>query len=204
MLKELRPSLMLLVVLTIITGLAYPFAVTGVAKLVFPWQASGSLIEKNGQVVGSALIGQNFSKPGYFWSRPSATTTTDPNDATKSIDAPYNAANSGASNLAPSAKALADLVASREAALKAANPGQTEPVPADLLMASGSGLDPDISPQAAEWQLKRVAAARHIPEAELRKLVAAQTEGRFLGVLGEPRVNVLKLNMALDEHWPIS
>jgi len=203
MLKELRPSLMLLLVMTIITGLAYPFAVTGVAKLIFPWQSSGSLIEKNGQVVGSELIGQSFSKPGYFWSRPSATNTPDPNDATKTIDAPYNAANSGASNLAPSAKALIDAVTAREEALKAANPGQSDPVPADLLTTSGSGLDPDISPEAAYWQVKRVAAARHIPEAELRQLVAAHTQGRMLGFLGEPRVNVLKLNMALDEKSPM-
>ncbi|HVI52876.1 MAG TPA: potassium-transporting ATPase subunit KdpC [Candidatus Sulfotelmatobacter sp.] len=203
MLKELRPSLMLLVVMTIVTGLAYPFAVTSVAQVAFPWQAAGSLIEKNGQVVGSALIGQSFSKPGYFWSRPSATNAPDPNDATKTVDAPYNASNSMASNLAPSAKALADTVAARADTLKAADPDQSDPIPADLLTASGSGLDPDISPDAAYWQARRVASVRHIAEADLRKLIAAQVQGRSLGVLGEPRVNVLKLNMALDEKWPM-
>lgn len=203
MLKELRPSLILLVMLTIVTGLAYPFAVTGLARIAFPFQAEGSLLERNGTVVGSALIGQSFTEPGYFWSRPSATTAPDPADPAKSVAAPYNAANSGASNLAPSAKALADAVAEREAALKAANPDETEPVPADLLTSSASGLDPHITPAAASWQVKRIAAARRVPVDELRALVARFTEGRDLGVLGEPHVNVLKLNMALDERWPM-
>lgn len=204
MLKELRPSLMLLLVMTLLTGIAYPLAVTGAAKAIFPWQANGSLIEKNGQVIGSALIGQQFSQPGYFWSRPSATTAPDPNDSSKSVDAPYNAQASGASNAAPSAKALVDTVNARADALKQANPDQTAPIPADLLTASGSGLDPDISPEAALWQAKRVAAARHIGEDALRKLIADQTQGRMLGILGEPRVNVLKLNMTLDAQWPMS
>ena len=203
MLKDLRPSLILLAVMTILTGLAYPYAVTGLAKIAFPWQAAGSLIEKNGTVVGSALIGQQFTNPGYFWSRPSATTATDPADATKTVAAPYNAANSGASNLAPSAKALVDGVNDRIAALKAANPEETSDIPADLLTASGSGLDPHITPAGALWQLKRVAAARHVAVDELRKLVEANIEERLLGFLGEPRVNVLKLNLALDERWPI-
>ena len=160
-------------------------------------------MESGGKPAGSELIGQSFTKPGYFWSRPSATNTPDPNDSTKTVDAPYNAANSGASNLAPSAKALVDAVTAREEALKAATPGQNDPVPADLLTTSGSGLDPDISPEAAYWQVKRVAAARHLPEADLRQLVAANTQNRMLGFLGEPRVNVLKLNMALDEKSPM-
>lgn len=203
MLKDLRTSLMLLLLLTGITGLLYPVAVTGLAHLAFPWQAGGSLIEKNGQVVGSALIGQSFSNPDYFWGRPSATNSPDPNDASKTIVAPYNAQNSGASNLAPSAKALADAVAARAKALKASNPGQNEPIPADLLMASGSGLDPDISPEAAYWQVPRVAAARHVSGAQVRALIAISTQSRMLGILGEPRVNVLKLNLALDEKWPM-
>jgi len=189
--KDLRSSFLLLLALTIITGLAYPAAVTGMVRMAFPWQADGSLIEKSGRVVGSELIGQAFTSAGYFWGRPSATTP------------PYNAANSGASNLAPSAQALAEAVAERKAALLAAHPGQTDPVPADLLTASASGLDPHITPAAAAWQTKRVVAARGTTVDEMRKLVAGFTAGRELGALGEPRINLLKLNMALDERWPM-
>lgn len=192
MLKELRPALVLVVVMTVLTGLAYPLAVTGLAGIVLPWQAGGSLIERDGRVVGSALIGQQFSAPGYFWGRPSATAPT-----------PYNAANSGGSNLAPSAKTLADGVAAAVEAARAANPGESGPLPADLVTASASGLDPHISPGAAAYQLKRVAAARQASVADLRRLVAEHTEGREMGFLGEPRINVLKLNLALDETWPM-
>lgn len=202
MLRELRPALMVLVIMTLLTGIAYPLAVTGLAQVSFPWQANGSLIEKNGHVVGSALIGQQFASPAYFWSRPSATTAPDPNDATKTVPAPYNAANSGGSNLAPSAKALVDGALAAADAVKAAHPDQKGPVPVDLVTASASGLDPHISPAAAMYQVKRVALARHAPMEEVQKLVAAHTEGRELGILGEPRVNVLKLNLALDERWP--
>lgn len=187
--KDLRSSLALLVALTAITGFAYPGAVAVLAHLVFPWQAQGSLIEQDGKVVGSQLIGQGFTSAGYFWGRPSATTV------------PYDAANSGASNLAPSAKALADSVAGRKAVLLDAHPGQADPVPADLLTASASGLDPHITPAAAAWQIKRVANARRVPQEEVRALVARFTEGREAGILGDPRINVLKLNMALDERW---
>ncbi|WP_043744056.1 potassium-transporting ATPase subunit KdpC [Paramagnetospirillum magneticum] len=190
--KDLRSSLALLAVLTAITGFAYPGAVTALAHLAFPWQAQGSLIEKDGKVVGSALIGQSFTSAGYFWGRPSATPKQ-----------PYDAANSGASNLAPSAKALADSVAERKAALLDAHPGQADPVPADLLTASASGLDPHITPAAAAWQVKRVANARRAPQEEVRALVSRFTEDREAGILGEPRINVLKLNMALDERWPM-
>lgn len=201
--KDLRSSLALLVALTIVTGLAYPAAVTGMARIAFPSQAEGSLVEKNGKVVGSVLIGQQFTAAGYFWGRPSATTAPDPNDAAKSVPAPYNAANSGASNLAPSAKALADVVAERRADLLQANPGVADSIPADLLTASASGLDPHITPAAAAWQIKRVTSARHVSTEEVRKLVAEFTEGRELGILGEPRINVLNLNLALDERWPM-
>ncbi|OIR09014.1 potassium-transporting ATPase C chain [mine drainage metagenome] len=203
MLKHLRAALLLLVLMTLLTGLLYPLAVTGLAQALFPHQANGSLIERNGQVVGSALIGQSFSRPGYFWGRPSATTAPDPKDPTKTVAAPYNAANSGGSNLAPSAKALADTVKSREAALRAANPQAPAAVPADLLLSSASGLDPDISPAAAEWQVARVAAARHAPQEEIRRLVAAHIHGRLFGLLGERTVNVLGLNLALDARWPM-
>ncbi|MEO5337297.1 MAG: potassium-transporting ATPase subunit KdpC [Magnetospirillum sp. WYHS-4] len=191
MLKELRPALVLLAVMTAITGIIYPLLVTGVAQMAFPWQAGGSLIEKDGKVVGSALIGQAFSGPGYFQGRPSA--------AGKG----YDAANSGGSNLAPSAKALAEGVASQAEKLKATHPEETGPVPADLATASASGLDPHISPAAAAYQVKRVAAYRHIPVQELRDFVIRHTEGRELGVLGEARINVLRLNLALDERWPM-
>jgi potassium-transporting ATPase KdpC subunit len=196
MLREIRPAIILLVGLTLITGLAYPLAITGIAGVLFPGQAQGSLIEKDGKVVGSALIGQEFKDDRYFHGRPSATTAPDPNDSTKTVSAPYNAANSGGSNLGPTSKALADRVKEDVDKLKAENPSQ--PVPVDLVTTSGSGLDPDISPEAALFQVPRVAKARNIPEAKLRQLVDEQVQGRTLGLLGEPRVNVLLLNLALD------
>jgi len=196
MLKDIRPAIVMIVLLTIVTGLAYPLAMTAVAQLVFPYQANGSLIERNGKVIGSALIGQNFTAPGYFHGRPSATTDTDPNDSTKTVAAPYNAANSGASNAGPTAKSLLERVQGDVDKLKAENPAT--PVPVDLVTTSASGLDPDITPAAAWFQVPRVAKERNLPEEQLRALVNQHIEGRFLGVIGEPRVNVLKLNMALD------
>jgi K+-transporting ATPase ATPase C chain len=196
MLKEIRPAIVLLVALTLITGLAYPLAITGLAGVLFPDQAQGSLIQINGTVVGSALIGQQFTDDKYFHGRPSATNTPDPNDPTKNVDAPYNAANSGGSNLGPTSKALADRLQGDVDKLKAENP--STPVPVDLVTTSGSGLDPDISPAAALFQVPRVAKARNMPEDRVRTLVQEQTEGRLLGLLGEPRVNVLALNLALD------
>ena len=183
----LRPALSVFVLLSAITGLAYPLAVTGIAGAVFPEQAAGSLIFKDGKPVGSRLIGQPFSDPGHFWGRPSATAPQ-----------PYNAAASSGSNQGPLNPALEDAVKARIAALLAADPGNGAPIPADLVTASGSGLDPHISPAAALWQLGRVARARGLPEAQLRALVDAHTEGRQWGFLGEPRVNVLALNLALD------
>ena len=195
MLKQIRPAIMILVTLTIITGLAYPLAITGLARVLFPYQANGSLIEKDGKVIGSALIGQNFAADQYFHGRPSATTDTDPNDATKTVPAPYNAQNSVGSNLAPTAKALVDRVKDDAEKLHAENPA---PIPVDLVTTSASGLDPDITPAAAAFQIPRVAKARNLAEDKLRELVASNTEGRTLGILGEPRVNVLQLNLALD------
>jgi len=197
MLREIRPAIILLVLLTLITGLAYPLAMTAIAGVVFPKQAQGSLIEKDGKVVGSALIGQEFKDDKYFHGRPSATLAPDPADATKTVSAPYNAANSGGSNLGPTSKALADRVKEDVEKLKAENPQAT--VPLDLVTTSASGLDPDISPEAALFQVPRVAKARNMPEDRVRQLVTERTEGRFLGLLGEPRVNVLTLNLALDE-----
>ncbi len=196
MLREIRPAIVMIVLLTVITGLLYPLAMTGIAQAVFPHQANGSLIEKDGKVIGSALIGQNFTKPEYFHGRPSATTDTDPNDSTKTVPAPYNAANSSGSNAGPTAKALADRVKEDVAKLKAENPGA--PVPMDLVTTSASGLDPDVSPEAALFQVPRVAKARNMDEAQLRQLVQQHTKGRLFGLIGEPRVNVLQLNMALD------
>jgi K+-transporting ATPase ATPase C chain len=196
MLKEIRPAIILLVALTLITGLAYPLAMTAIAGVVFPKQAEGSLIEKDGKVVGSALIGQEFKSDKYFHGRPSATTAPDPADSTKTVPAPYNAANSGGSNLGPTSKALADRLKEDVDKLKAENPSM--PVPVDLVTTSGSGLDPDISPDAALFQVPRVAKARNMPEDQVRQLVTDKTEGRFAGFLGEPRVNVLALNLALD------
>jgi K+-transporting ATPase ATPase C chain len=195
MISQIRPAIVLLVLMTVLTGLAYPMAVTGIAAILFPYQAGGSLIERDGKVVGSALIGQNFSDPKYFHGRPSATTDTDPNDPSKTTPAPYNAANSGGSNAGPTSKALIERVQSDVAALKKDNPA---PVPVDLVTTSASGLDPDITPAAAEFQVARVAAARNLPVERVRALVIDTTEDRFLGIFGEPRVNVLKLNLALD------
>ena len=200
MIKQLLPSIALTLVLMVLTGLAYPVAITGVAQALFPRQAHGSLIERNGAVIGSELIAQGFAKPEYFHPRPSATTDTDPNDPTKTVPAPYNAANSGASNAAPTSKAYIEGTIALADQLRAENPNARVPLPVDLVTASGSGLDPHISPAAAEFQVPRVAAARKISEAELRKLVALHTQGRVFGLLGESVVNVLDLNLALDER----
>ena len=196
MLKEIRPAIILLVALTLITGLAYPLAMTAIAGVVFPKQAEGSLIERDGKVVGSALIGQEFKSDKYFHGRPSATSAPDPADSTKTVSAPYNAANSGGSNLGPTSKALADRVKEDVDKLKAENPSSS--VPIDLVTTSASGLDPDISPEGALFQVPRVAKARNLPEDRVRQLVTDNTEGRLAGLLGEPRVNVLALNLALD------
>jgi K+-transporting ATPase ATPase C chain len=183
----LRPALSLFILLTVVTGIAYPFAVTGVAKVAFPEHAGGSLVIKDGKPVGSALIGQNFSDPKYFWGRPSATSLH-----------PYNATASGGSNLGPLNPALTDAVKGRIAALRTADPGNTRPVPVDLVTASGSGLDPHISPAAAEYQAARVAKARGLPLEKLTALIERHTEDRQWGIFGERRVNVLELNLALD------
>jgi len=183
----LRNAAMLLLLMTVITGIAYPLLVTGLAQAVFPVQANGSLLAKDGKPIGSALIGQPFTASKYFWGRPSAT-----------VPQAYNGSASNGSNLGPTNPALADAVRQRIAALQAADPGNTAPIPVDLVTASGSGLDPEISPAAAQYQLARVARARGLPLAEVQALVARCTRGRQLGVLGEPRVNVLELNLALD------
>jgi K+-transporting ATPase ATPase C chain len=196
MLNQLRPALVILVLLTVLTGLAYPFAITGLAGVLFPSQAGGSLVTSNGKIVGSALIGQSFTSDKYFHGRPSATTAPDPKDASKTIPAPYNAANSSGSNLGPTNKALLDRIKEDTAKLKAENPNA--PVPQDLVTTSGSGLDPNITPEAAFFQVPRVAKARNIPEDKLHDLVSNLVEGRTLGVIGEPKVNVLALNIALD------
>jgi potassium-transporting ATPase KdpC subunit len=196
MLKEIRPAIIILVALTLITGLAYPLAMTGLAQAIFPTQAQGSIVERDGKVVGSALIGQEFTGEQYFHGRPSATTAPDPKDATKTVPAPYNAANSSGSNLGPTSKALIDRVKADVDKLKAENPSAS--VPIDLVTSSASGLDPNISPEGALFQVPRVAKARKMPEDRVRELVNAQTEGRLVGLLGEPRVNVLALNLALD------
>lgn len=187
MLKIVRQAFSILLLLTLVTGVAYPLAVTGLAQTLFPNQANGSLIVREGKPLGSRLIGQPFADPKYFWGRPSAT-------------APFadNSASSGGSNLGPTNSALTDAVKQRIEALRAADPGNAAPVPVDLVTASGSGLDPDISPAAARYQLARVARARGLAEADVAKLVDTATEGRQLGVLGEPRVNVLRLNLMLD------
>ena len=190
---QLRPALVAFIALSVITGLAYPALITGISKVLFPRQTAGSLIQKNGQVIGSELIGQSFTAPGDFWGRPSA--TVDANGKTL----PYNGANSGGSNLAPSNPDLKKAVEERIAALHAADPEATGPVPVDLVTSSASGLDPHISPAAAAFQLHRVAKARSLDEAKVKELVAAHTEGPQWGVLGDTRVNVLKLNLALDQ-----
>jgi K+-transporting ATPase ATPase C chain len=196
MLSHLRPALVMLLGFSLLTGLAYPYAITGIAQLVFPYQANGSLVERDGKVVGSLLIGQNFTSEKYFHPRPSATTEPDPKDSTKTIATPYAADNSIGSNLAPTAKALVDRVKDDVAKLKAENPNT--PVPGDLVTTSASGLDPDISPAGADFQVPRVAKARGMTADQVRALVAANTSPRLLGVFGEPHVNVLALNLALD------
>jgi potassium-transporting ATPase KdpC subunit len=185
--SHLKPAAVMLLVLTVLTGAAYPALVTAIAQLVFPFQANGSLVSREGKPAGSALIGQQFHDPGHFWSRPSATTPY-----------PNNAASSGASNLGPTNPALTDAVTARIKDLRDADPGNVAPVPADLVTASGSGLDPHISPAAVEYQVSRVAKARHLEPAKIRELVARHTVGRQLGFLGEPAVDVLQLNLELD------
>jgi K+-transporting ATPase ATPase C chain len=196
MLREIRPALVLLVLLTAITGLVYPLAMTGIAGTIMPYQAQGSLVEKNGKVVGSALIGQVFTEDKYFHGRPSATNAPDPKDSTKTVDAPYNASNSMGSNLGPTSKALAERLKGDVDKAKAENGAAA--VPVDMVTTSGSGLDPHISPENALFQVPRVAKARNLGEEQLRRLVQEHTEGRLAGLLGEPRVNVLALNLALD------
>jgi potassium-transporting ATPase KdpC subunit len=194
--QELRPAVVMTIAFTILTGLVYPLAMTGIAQAIFPSQANGSLIEHDGKVIGSALIGQAFTDAKYFHGRPSATTDTDPNDSTKTVPAPYNAQNSSGSNLGPTSKSLVDRVKEDTDKLKAEN---AKPIPVDLVTTSASGLDPDITPAAAAFQIPRVAKARNMAESILADLVAQHTRGRTLGVLGEPRVNVLELNLALDD-----
>lgn len=196
MLSQLRPTLVLLVAFAALTGIAYPLAVTGIAQALLPAQANGSLVERAGIVIGSRLIGQEFTSDRYFHGRPSATTTPDPADASKTIDAPYNASNSGGSNLGPSQKSLIDAVTARVEALG------IKTAPSDLVTSSASGLDPDISPAAASVQVPRIAAARKLPEVEVRRLIEQQIQAPDLGFLGERRVNVLTLNLALDRVKP--
>jgi K+-transporting ATPase ATPase C chain len=195
MLKQIRPAIVMIVAMTVITGLAYPLAITGVAEFLFPHQANGSLITKDGKVIGSELIGQNFADPKYFHGRPSATTEPDPKDPTKTISVPYAADNSSGSNLAPTSQALVDRVKDDAGKLKEES---DKPIPVDLVTTSASGLDPDITPAGAYFQVPRVAKARGVSEEKLRQLVDDNVQPRTLGILGEPRVNVLKLNLALD------
>lgn len=196
MLKELRSALAFVAALTLITGLVYPLTITGLAGVIFPDQAQGSLIEKDGKVVGSSLIGQSFTDDKYFHGRPSATTAPDPKDSTKTVDAPYNAVNSMGSNLGPTSRALAERLKTDVEKLKTENPSSA--IPVDLVTTSGSGLDPDISPPAAFFQVPRIAKARNLEPGRVRALVEGHIEGRMFGLLGEPRVNVLQLNLALD------
>ena len=195
MLRHLRPALVMMLLMTALTGLIYPLAMTGIAGAVFPQEAKGSLKERDGKVVGSSLIGQNFTSDKYFHGRPSATTDTDPNDSTKTVPAPYNAGASAASNLGPTSKALVERV---KGDVEKLGGSKDKPVPTDMVTTSGSGLDPHITPAAAAFQVARVAKARGLPEDRVRALVAAATEERTLGLLGEPRVNVLLLNLSLD------
>jgi K+-transporting ATPase ATPase C chain len=200
MLREIRPAIVLVIALTALTGLAYPLAMTGIAGVLFPRQAGGSLIERDGKVVGSALIGQEFTSDRYFHGRPSATTAPDPQDSSKTVPAPYNAANSGGSNLGPTNKALIDRISADVEKLKQENPSGK--VPIDLVTTSASGLDPDISPEGALFQVPRVAKTRNLPEDRVRALVDENTERPLAGVIGEPHVNVLALNLALDKLAP--
>jgi K+-transporting ATPase ATPase C chain len=195
--KHIRPAIVMIIAMTVITGLIYPLLMTGIAQAVFPYQANGSLIEKDGKVIGSALIGQEFTSDKYFHGRPSATTEPDPKYPTKTVPTPYAADNSAGSNLGPTSKALVDRVKDDAAKLAAENPNT--PIPVDLVTTSASGLDPDITPAAALFQIPRIAKARGLTEDRVRQLVEAQTNGRLLGIIGEPHVNVLKLNLALDE-----
>jgi potassium-transporting ATPase KdpC subunit len=194
--KHIRPAIVMIIAMTVITGIIYPLLMTGIAQAVFPYQANGSLIEKDGKVIGSALIGQNFTSDKYFHGRPSATTEPDPKDATKTVPVPYAADNSAGSNLGPTSKALVDRVKGDAETLAKENPGT--PIPSDLVTTSASGLDPDITPAGALFQVPRVAKTRGLPEDKVRQLVEDHVTGRLLGIIGEPHVNVLKLNLALD------
>ena len=195
MLSQIRPAIFVLIALTLITGLLYPLAMIGIAQAIFPWQSQGSLITQDGKVVGSTLIGQQFASDKYFHGRPSATLGTD--DKGNSIAQPYNAANSMGSNLGPTSKALSDRVKASYDALHAENPNM--PVPVDLVTTSGSGLDPDISPEAAAFQVPRIAKARSLTAEQVQQMVSQHTEGRLFGFIGEPHVTVLGLNLALDQ-----
>ena len=197
MLRELRPAITFIIAFTLITGIAYPFLVTGIAQVVFPHQANGSLVVRNGTVIGSEVMGQNFVSDRYFRSRPSATTGPDPADPSKSISVPYNAANTSGSNLGPTSKPLIERIKGDVEKLKGENPNAE--VPTDLVTASGSGLDPDISPEGALFQVPRIAKVRTMPEDRVRQLVMEHIEGRVFGIFGEPHVNVLALNLALDQ-----
>src|SRR6201982_2876104 len=188
MLRQIRPAIVMIIAMTVITGLIYPLGMTGIAQLIFPHQANGSLVEKDGKVIGSELLGQNFTDENYFHGRPSATTEPDPNDPSKTVPAPYAADNSAGSNLGPTSQALIDRVKDDAEKLKAEDP--STPIPVDLVTTSGSGLDPDITPAAAEFQVSRIAKARNLPQEKVRSLVAEATQDRVLGVLGEKRVNV--------------
>ncbi len=200
MLTHLRPAIVLIVLFTLLTGIAMPLAMTGIGGVVFPFQAGGSLIQKDGRVIGSALIGQNFTDAKYFRGRPSAITAPDPKDPSKTIDTPYDASNSNASNLGPTSKALIDRVNADVKTLRTSE--GDAPIPADAVTTSASGLDPDISPENALRQVARVAAARKLPEDKVRALVDAHTSEPFLGIFGQPHVNVLALNLALDALPP--
>lgn len=200
MLAHLRPAIVMVVLFTALTGLAYPLAVTGIAQTIMPALAGGSLIESKGNVIGSSLIGQNFTSEKYFHPRPSATSAPDPADASKTVDAPYNAGNSSGSNLGPTSQKLIDRVKGDVETLRAE--GVSQPIPADAVTSSASGLDPHISPQNATTQIDRVAKARGLAPDVVNRVVAQQTQGRLFGLIGEPRVNVLRLNLALDALKP--